>query len=123
VAILAGMADEKPLTPDSVAKKAVELARDARAAVVLDPTGELAGSSESDGERSRALAEHAKELIEAVDAAAPDGPPEQVEAQVDRGAVYLVRRHDWTLAAVARRQALSSLMFYDLRAVLSELEA
>jgi hypothetical protein len=117
------MADATPLTPQSVAQKAVELARDARAAVVLDGAGELAGSSESDGERSRELAEHAKELIDAVDAVAPDGPPEQVEAQVDRGAVYLVRRKDWTIAAVARRQALSSLMFYDLRAVLSELDA
>jgi hypothetical protein len=116
------MADATPLTPQSVAQKAIELARDARVAVVLDSAGELAGSSESDEERSRALAELAKELIDAVDAAAPDGPPEQVEAQVDGGAVYLVRRPEWTIAAVARRQALSSLMFYDLRALLSELE-
>ena len=116
------MADAKPPSPESVAQKAIELARDARAAVVLDGRGELAGSSESDGERSRVLAKLAKELIEAVDAAAPDGPPEQMEAQVDGGAVYLVRRADWALAAVARRQALSSLMFYDLRSVLMELE-
>ena len=116
------MADATPLTPQSVAQKAIEVARDARAVVVLDSGGELAGSSESDEERSRALAELAKELVEAVDAAAPGEPPEQVEAQVDGGAVYMVRRPDWTLAAVARRQALSSLMFYDLRAVLSELE-
>jgi hypothetical protein len=116
------MADAKPLTPESVAQKAVELARDARAVVVLDGAGDLAGSSESDGERSRELAERAKELIDAVDAAAPGDAPEQVEAQVDGGAVYLVRRPDWAIAAVARRQALSSLMFYDLRAVLSELE-
>jgi hypothetical protein len=116
------MADAKPPTPDSVAQKAIELARDARAAVVLDAAGQLAGSSESDAERSRELADQARELIDAVDAVAPDGPPDQVEAQVDGGAVYVVRRPDWALAAVARRQALSSLMFYDLRAVLSELE-
>ena len=41
---------------------------------------------------------------------------------MDGGAVYLVRRPEWAIAAVARRQALSSLMFYDLRALLSELE-
>jgi hypothetical protein len=116
------MADATPPTPQSAAEKARELARDARAAVVLDGHGELAGSSESDGERARVLGELAKELIEAVDAAAPGENPEQVEALVDGGAVYLVRRPDWALAAVARRQALSSLMFYDLRAVLSELE-
>jgi hypothetical protein len=116
------MADTKPPTPQSAAERACELARDARAAVVLDSGGELAGSSEQDEERSRALADLAKDLVEAVDAAAPGEKPEQLEAQVDGGAVYLVRRPDWTLAAVARRQALSSLMFYDLRSVLSELE-
>ena len=54
----------------------------------------------------------------------PDGvdPPEQVEAQVEGGAVYASRTPRWTLAVVARRAALSSLMLYDLRAVLGELE-
>jgi hypothetical protein len=116
------MADAKPLTPESAAQKAIELARDARVAVVLDGQGDLAGSSESDEESSRRLGELARELVSAADAAAGGDPPEQVEVQVDRGAVYLVRRPHWTLAAVTRRQALSSLMFYDLRAVLSELE-
>jgi len=113
----------KPPTPQSAAERAYELARDARATVVLDGRGELAGSSEPDHERARSLAELTADLLEAVDGATRgEEPPEQVEVQVDRGAVYEVRRADWTLAAVARRQALSSLMFYDLRAVLSELE-
>ena len=50
------------------------------------------------------------------------GPTEQVEAQVDRGTVYASRTPHWTLAVVARRAALSSLMLMDLRAVLNELE-
>jgi hypothetical protein len=116
------MADPTPPTPQSVAERACDLARDARAAVVLDSAGELAGSSESDDERSGALGELTRELVEALDAAAPGEHPDQLEAQVDRGAVYLVRRPDWTIAVVARRKALSSLMFYDMRAVLSELE-
>ena len=116
------MADATPPTPQSVAKRACELARDARAAVVLDKAGKLAGSSESDRERSEELGELTRELVEALDDAAPGEQPEQFEAQVDNGAVYLVRRPDWTIAVVARRKALSSLMFYDLRAVLSELE-
>ena len=49
-------------------------------------------------------------------------PPEQVEVQVPGGAVFASRTPRWTLAAVARRGALSSLMLYDLRAVLGELE-
>ena len=52
----------------------------------------------------------------------PGGPPEQVEAQVDGGTVYASRTPRWTLAVVARRTALSSLMLMDLRAVLGELE-
>ena len=116
------MADAPPPTPQSVAERACELARDARAAVVLDSAGELAGSSESDDERSAALGELTRELLDALDAAAPGEDPEQLEAQVEGGAVYLVRRPDWTIALVARRKALSSLMFYDMRAVLAELE-
>jgi hypothetical protein len=116
------MADATPSSPQEVAQRACELARDARAAVVLDGDGELAGSSESDEERSQALGELAGELVEAMDAAAPGEEPEQLEAQVAGGAVYLVRRAGWTIAAVARRRALSSLMFYDLRSLLSGLE-
>ena len=97
------------------------MSADTRAAVVVDPAGELAGASGDP--RAPELAELAAELLEALDAVAPAGPPEQMEAQVEGGAVYLVRRRQWTLAAVARRSALSSLMFYDVRAVLSELEA
>jgi hypothetical protein len=116
------MADARSSTPGAAAERVVELARDARAVVVLDGHGRLAGSSESDDERSEALGELADDLIEAMDTATPGEEPEQLEAQVVGGAVYLVRHSDWTIAAVARRRALSSLMFYDPRAVLSELE-
>ncbi len=68
------------------------------------------------------LADVVGELLEATDAAAPGEPPEQLECVVDRGAVYLLRRPGWTLAAVTRRAALSSLMFFDMRAQLAPLE-
>ena len=42
--------------------------------------------------------------------------------QIDGGAVFASRTPRWTLAAVARRTALSSLTLMDLRAVLAELE-
>ena len=42
--------------------------------------------------------------------------------QIPGGAVFASRTPRWTLAAVASRGALSSLMLYDLRAVLGELE-
>jgi hypothetical protein len=115
--------EAEPLTPERAAARVRELGPDARAAVLLDGEGGLASSSDEDPERSSALAELAAELLEAIDSAAPGDPPEQIEAQVEGGAVYVARRPGWTLAVVARRTALSSLMLYDLRAILAELEA
>jgi predicted regulator of Ras-like GTPase activity (Roadblock/LC7/MglB family) len=113
------------LTPERTAERLCELSSDARAAVLLDAAGSLAGSHGVPASDARELGELARELFEAVDRAhrdIPGGPPEQVEAQVDAGAVYASRTPHWTLAVVARRAALSSLMLMDLRAVLGELE-
>jgi hypothetical protein len=113
------------LTPERTAARLCELSSDARAAVLLDAAGSLAGASDMAPDRARALAELARDLFEAVDHATGDGgadPPEQIEAQVAGGAVYASRTPRWTLAVVGRRATLSSLMLYDLRAVLGELE-
>ncbi|MEA2330472.1 MAG: hypothetical protein QOH58_610 [Thermoleophilaceae bacterium] len=113
------------LTPERTARRLCELSTDARAAVLLDAAGSPAGFHGVPKSRSADLARLARELIEAVDRAhrdLPGGPPEQVEAQVDGGMVYASRTPHWTLAVVARRAALSSLMLMDLRAVLGELE-
>jgi hypothetical protein len=113
------------LTPERTAARLCELSSDARAAVLVDAAGNLAGASDLDPERARVLGELAVKLFEAVDRAPRAGgvdPPEQVEAQVEGGAVYATRSSRWTLAVVARRTALSSLMLMDLRSVLAELE-
>ena len=113
------------LTPERTAARLCELSADARAAVLVDAAGSVAGAGELDPERGRTLAELVTKLFEAVDRAPrPDGvdPPEQVEAQVEGGSVYASRTPRWTLAVVARRSALSSLMLLDLRSVLAELE-
>ena len=113
------------LTPERTARRFCELSADARAAVLLDAAGAPAGHHGVTEDRSGELARLALELLEAVDRAhrdIPGGPPEQVEAQVDGGTVYASRTPRWTLAVVARRNALSSLMLMDLRAVLGELE-
>jgi hypothetical protein len=109
------------LSPEQTPARLCELSADARAAVLLDAAGALAGCSETDPERARGLGEMARELMEVVDAAAGE-PAEQVEVQVPGGAVYASRNPRWTLAVVARRAALSSLMLWDLRAVLGELD-
>jgi hypothetical protein len=113
------------LTPERAAERLCELSADVRAAVLLDAAGSLASASEEDVGRGRELGELARRLFEEVDRATRDWetePPEQVEVQVPGGAVFASRTPRWTLAAVARRGALSSLMLYDLRAVLGELE-
>src|SRR5918999_778615 len=113
------------LTPERTAERLCELSADARAAVLLDAAGSLAGAHGVPAESSGELAELARQLFEAVDRAhrdLPGGPPEQVEVQVEGGSVYASRTPRWTLAVVGRRAALSSLMLMDLRAVLGELE-
>ena len=113
------------LTPERAAERLRELSADVRTAVLLDAAGSLTGATEPDRKRAEKLADLARRLFEEVDRATRDwevDPPEQVEVQVPGGAVFASRTPRWTLAAVARRGALASLMLYDLRAVLRELE-
>src|SRR3954471_13033 len=113
------------LTPERAAERLSELSTDVRAAVLLDAAGSLAGASEGAQDDARGLAELARQLFEEVDRATRDWdaePPEQVEVQVPGGAVFASRTPRWTLAAGAKRGALSSLMLYARRARLGELE-
>ncbi len=113
------------LTPERAAERLSELSIDVRAAVLLDAAGSLAGASEGAHDDARALGELARQLFEEVDRATRDWdtePPEQVEVQVPGGAVFASRTPRWTLAAVTKRSALSSLVLYDLKALLGELE-
>ena len=113
------------LTPERAAERLRGLSADVRAAVLLDAAGSLAGASDDDYDNAPALGELARKLFEEVDRATRDWdtePPQQVEVQLAGGAVFASRTPRWTLAAVAKRGALSSLMLYDLRAVLGELE-
>jgi Roadblock/LC7 domain-containing protein len=121
--ILTRMADAP--TPERAAERLRELSADVRAAVLLDAAGSLTSATQGDRARAEKLADRARRLFEEVDRATRDWetePPEQVEVQIPGGAVFASRTPRWTLAAVARRGALSSLMLYDLHAVLGELE-
>lgn len=107
------MADQV-LTPELALDYIGELSTDIRAAVVLDRDGRLAAGTPDVGERLR------EPVVELMKAAAP---ARQVEVKVAGGAVFAVHGEDWTVAAVTRRSALSSLMFYDLRSALAALGA
>jgi hypothetical protein len=85
-----------------------------RACVLLDADGRLAAvdvGHEDDGDE---LAELARKLLERADTA-------QVEVSTGSGIVYALRSGEWTLAVVAGRFALSSLVFFDMRRVLEEI--
>ena len=89
------------------------------------PPARSPAASEDEHDHAHALGDLARRLFEEVDRATRDWdtePPEQVEVQMPGGAVFASRTPRWTLAAVAQRGALSSLMLYDLRAMLRELE-
>ena len=109
------------LTPSLALDYLDELSTDIRATVVLDAGGELAASS-LEGERGDEMRELVLELLEGADAAwNGEGEPAQVEVGMTGGAVFAVRGGHWTVAVLTGRYALSSLMFYDLRAVISDL--
>ena len=113
---------EVALTPELALSHLQELSGDIRRAVLLDGCGALAahaGGDEREGHRARELV---LKLFDCADAAAPAGPVSQVEVALGASAVFAVREPEWTLAVVTAAPALSSLMFYDLRSVLSRLE-
>jgi hypothetical protein len=109
------------LTPDLALEQLTEMSADIRAAVLLDSRGRLAASGgeasdfEQMGKLTAQLLEQARE--------AADEDAKQLEVAVPGGTVYALTEGKWTVAVIASRSALSSLMFYDLRSVLSLLEA
>ena len=90
------------------------LSTDVKACVLLDADGRLVAADthhEAEGEQ---LAELAEALLEGA------GAP-QVEVSTGAGIVYALRAGEWTVAVVAGRFALSSLVFFDMRRTLEGL--
>ena len=109
-----GRIPDATLTPDRAADLIEGLSTDIRACVLIGSDGRLAAvdaGHESDGE---SLAELARELLE-------KATTTQIEVSTGVGIVYVLREGGWTLAVVAGRFALSSLVFFDMRRVLEEL--
>ena len=117
-AIVAPMA-AAPLTPELALDYLGELSTDIRAAVLLDSDGALAAST-ADEPAAEQMRDHVAELFERADSA-DDGEVTQLEIATGAATVYAVRGERWTIAVVASRAALASLMFYDLRHVLDDL--
>jgi predicted regulator of Ras-like GTPase activity (Roadblock/LC7/MglB family) len=118
---------DSTLTPELALRYLDELSTDIRAAVLIGSDGRVAAAHAAEGDPpADKLGELAGRLFDRADQAAGElhsfeGPVAQVEATTADGAVFAVRAEGWTIAVVAGRFALPSLMFYDLRAVLSDL--
>ena len=96
------------MSPERALAHLREDSNEIRDGVVLDPGGRRLGGS-------RTLAGPAAELLrQAGDAA-------EVEVGTGRGTVFAVRGPAATIAVVAERSALSSVMRYDLRMAAREL--
>jgi len=108
------------LRPQEIPERLCELSPDVRAAVLIDAAGTLVAAT---GEEPDELAALVRELVAEADAEGGSPPPEQVEVQVDGGAVFLTRDPRHVLAAVTRKAALSSLILYDQRTLLEAAES
>jgi predicted regulator of Ras-like GTPase activity (Roadblock/LC7/MglB family) len=108
------------LTPDLALQYLSELSTDIKASAILSADGRAAAASKP-GEPGDRLRAFTTELFANGDAA-DDKVVTQIEVSTGEGAVYAVRDERWTISVVTGRFALSSLMFYDLRTVLGDLE-
>ena len=81
--------------------------------MLLDRTGTLAAVDSGNADSGEELAGLARELVERAGT--------QVEVSTGAGIVYGLKNESWTLAVVAGRFALSSLVFFDMRRALEEI--
>jgi hypothetical protein len=108
------------LSPELALQYLGELSTDIKASVVMSVDGRTAAASRpgEPGDRLRELTQQLFERADSVDSQAVT----QVEVSTGDGGVFAVRDEHWTISVVTGRFALSSLMFYDLRGVLGDLE-
>jgi predicted regulator of Ras-like GTPase activity (Roadblock/LC7/MglB family) len=109
------------LTPALALDYLGELSTDIEAVVVLDREGSVAAATGDDADRTERMRELFAALLDRAADAAPGTGVDQLEVTTAEGSVFAVRGRDWTVGVVAGRKPLASLMFYDLRNVVSEL--
>lgn len=118
-----------PIAPKDALNRLREQSSDVLAAVILGPDGAPVAYSGDDDSLAGELGRLATELVTQAEAAAARQEFEvaQVEVSTAAGVVFAVREappgsgEPWAVAAVARRLALPSLMFMDLRHVIGQL--
>jgi predicted regulator of Ras-like GTPase activity (Roadblock/LC7/MglB family) len=109
------------LTPALALDYLGELSTDIEAVVVLDRDGRVAAATGDDEDRNERMRELFTALLDRAADAAPGTGIDQLEVTTAEGSVFAVHGREWTVGVVAGRKPLASLMFYDLRNVVSEL--
>jgi len=93
-----------------------EMSPDLRGGAILGADGTVLAASG----RPERWREDAKVLFDVADSAGED-PVEQVHIATEQGEVFALRHAGLAAVAVTERFALSSLLFFDMRAVLRDL--
>jgi predicted regulator of Ras-like GTPase activity (Roadblock/LC7/MglB family) len=109
------------LTPALALDYLGELSTDIEDILVLDRDGRVAAATGDDEDRSERMRELFVALLDRAAEALSDAGVDQLEVTTQEGSVFAVRGSDWTVGVVAGRKPLSSLMFYDLRNVVTDL--
>jgi hypothetical protein len=109
------------LTPALALDYLGELSTDIEDILVLDGEGRVAAATGDDDDRKERMRELFVALLDRAAEAIQDAGIDQLEVTTAEGSVFAVRGSDWTVGVVAGRKPLSSLMFYDLRNVVSDL--
>ncbi len=119
-----------PIAPKDALNRLRELSSDVLAAVILGPDGVPVAYAGDEDQLASELGRLAGNLVSQATMAGGRQQIDvtQVEVSTAAGAVFAVRERPpgggepWAVAAVARRMALPSLMFMDLRHVIAQLE-
>lgn len=113
----------QPITSELALRYLLELSTDIRLALLLDREGELiAAAPERPSEHVAGLAGQLTREAGALGGSGPSGSVE-LDAIVERGAVFLIRDDGTALVCVTGRLALPGLILHDMRAVLDDLRA
>lgn len=108
-------------TPQEAVAFLDELGPDVKACVVLDRDGGLLAQSGPDEPRGREMGDLALELFQRADSCST-AEVGGIEVATSAGTLFAARRGAFAIAVVASRLALSSLVMFDLRRILGDLE-
>ncbi len=110
------------LIPAEQAERALafldQMSPDLRGAAIFDSAGEALAAS---GDLER-WSEDARTLFEVADRAGSE-PVEQIHIGTEQGEVFALRHGGLAIVAVTDRFALASVLLFDMRSLLRELEA